>query len=325
MILSRKKFEPGKDVKRSVHPRDRQGIILLIVLCIGLVLIVFPWLTGAIEQGGFLGHPLHAAKTASYQTDLQTKIIPMIEVGIIKEALQDQGVSEDAASQIQTLFMVTPTPTFFITSTRWVTTSTSLAIVATIPSDDEESTTTSIIEASPSLTPSLTSWWPGGNRTRIAPTATSIPIPSPTYTRIPSLTATRTYTTTLTPSPTFTTTLTSTSTVTQTLTMTHTAVITPSATASLTPSQSLTPSPIPTDTPTAGFTLTPTQTFTEEPSMTTTFTPTNTLEGLSPIYLFKSSEGAPDGGRSFWMDWLFSHRKKSGEELMAVVQYILIR
>lgn len=232
----------------------------MIGLFIGLILIMVPWLLDSIDDGGFLGQPLHAAETASYQMDLMTKMIPAIGMDIIQEALEDQGLSDEAASQYQTLVMVdlfTPTPPLTALMSA---TPTLFRLTSTIEGDSGQQTATN--QNPPTLIPSNTPWWPGGNRTRIPPSPTPIPE------------ATRTPTSTSTPSPTFT----PTPTRTYTPTFTLTPSLTPSFTPSLTATASAThlPSFTATSTPTEIVLASQTPSFTKEPTSTFTVGPTNT-------------------------------------------------
>lgn len=263
-------------MKTILHIQDRQRVAFMVTLFTVLILLVAPWLVGSIEEGGFLGQPLHAVETASYQVDVRTPMIPVIGMDIIKEALEDLGLGDEASGQYQTLMVVgertatfPPRPT--LTSTFVVIHKTS-----TLPGGG---TGTHTPGDAPSPTPitSPTNWRPGWQRTRVIPTATLVITPTPTFTPTwtptwtftptltPSLTPTRTFTLTLTP------TLTATSTFTLTPSPTWTVTIIPSATPSLTFTSTIVPTAIPSQTPS------PLPTFTASPTITPEFTSTSTL------------------------------------------------
>ena len=257
------------------HPHDRQRVFLMVGLFIGFIFLVAPWIVGSIEEAGFLGQPLHAVETASYQVDVKTKMIPVIGMDIIKEALEDLGLGDDAASQFQTLIVVTlRTPTFSPSPTRKaqrtvIFPSATSDLIGGIGSATPE------VEPTRTSTPSSTSWWPGGgNRTWIPPTATPTQAPTrtPTNTATNTATMTATSTPTLTPSPTLTSTSTS--------TVMPTPTPTPTDTATFIPTFTYTPSPTmaPTVTNTLEPTMTPSMTLTEVPTLPVTPTYTSTPE-----------------------------------------------
>jgi len=293
-------------VKTFLHPRDQQRIILMAGLFIGLILLVVPWVVGSIEEAGFLGQPLHAVKTASYQVDLKTKMIPAIGMDIIKEALGDLGMGDEAASQYQNLLLITlHTPTIFPSPTLMLAQRTVIFPSATNDLNGDNGSGTPEVEPSQAATPSTTSWWPGGgNRTRIPPTATPTQLPTRTPTNTATMTATSTPTLTSTTSPTLTST--STFTVVPSPTPTNTATFIP--TFSETPTATLDP----TNTESVEPTNTPSETSTENPVITATPTWTSTIEVNRVLEnnLFVTNAVSDDGPQIRILQWLENMRER---------------
>jgi len=259
-------------MRKLLHTQDRQRIYLMIIIFIGLILIIVPWLLELIKDGMFLGQPLHSAESASYQIDIMTKMIPAIGMEIIQDALEDQGLNDESASQYLTFVMVPlSTPTLNTSGLTPVTPSL-FRMTPTLDENGDLVTATNDSLPSKTSTPSNTPWWPGGGwRTRVLPTSTLThgPTQTPTSTHTATLTATQTFTLTAT----FTLTLTRTSTPTpspsSSSTMTFSPSLTPTASETLMPSSTLT------NTPTEFITSSPTSTFTVEPTNTPVMTPTD--------------------------------------------------
>jgi len=255
-------------MRKLLHTQDRQRIYLMIIIIIGLILIVVPWLLELIKDGMFLGQPLHAAESASYQIDIMTKMIPAIGMEIIQDALEDQGLNDESASQYLTFVMVPLSTPTLNTSGLIPVTPTLFIMTPTFGENGDLVTATNDSLPSKTLPPSNTPWWPGGGwRTRVQPTSTLTlgPTQTPTSTHTATLTATQTFTLTAT----FTLTLTRTSTPTPSSTMTFSPSLTPTASETLMPSSTLT------NTPTEFITSSPTSTFTLEPTNTPVMTPTD--------------------------------------------------
>jgi len=139
---------------------------------------------------------------------------------------------------------------------------------ASAGSQDNQLSTSAIVQATPTPTPTNT------NTPTPTPTNTNTATPTNTYT--PTPTPTNTATATATPTNTATATATPTNTATATATPTNTATPTPTNTATPTPTNTATPTPTNTATPTPTNTATPTPTNTATPTPTNTATPTPT-------------------------------------------------
>ena len=293
-------------MKPTIHPRDRQRIILMAGLFIGLILLIAPWVVGSFEEAGFLGQPLHAVETASYQVDFKTKMIPVIGMDIIKEALEDLGLGDDAASQYQTLLLITlHTPTLPPSPTLMIAQRTVIFPSSTNDPAGGNGSETPEVQPSQPATPSPTSWWPGGgNRTRIPPTATPTQLPTRTPTNTATMTATSTPTLTSTTTPTLTST--STFTVVPSPTPTNTATFIPTFTE--TPTATLDP----TNTETVEPSVTPSETSTETPVITITPTWTSTIEVNHVLQnnLSVTNEESDEGPQIRILHWLKTVRTR---------------
>ncbi|MEN4041183.1 MAG: hypothetical protein ROW52_08650 [Anaerolineaceae bacterium] len=281
----------GQNEKRGLRKFELYLPILLLLGLVGLGAVLAPrWIRNSSPLA-FLNVSIRAVFQADYSAEVIDRDIPVIGMGIIRDAILDENPrAADVDIRLETVQAALSTP---VPSMTWAATELATPVpgetsppeatrTPILPTPTLQATATLFASPSPVASPTATRFIIVVTRT---PTATStltrVATRTPTKTQTPTI-PTTTPTPTETSTPTATETATPTPTETGTPTATETATPTPTETGTPTATETGTPTPTETGTPTATETGTPTATETGTPTSTETGTPTPTETG-TPI------------------------------------------